>query len=307
MLPNKVLQLDYQDIAHLLEKHTDAIIEFEQENNFKFDLILAKLRNGAMSGSILANRFQLPMGVVEMPRNTSPNQFRMFLSHDIEDKLKQGKHIHLLFVDGICGTGRTLEELKIFLNTYQYKDQINVVTYCTLVDASAKTKPDIIGLEVADRFFQPPWEWRSFTPQAHLDRLEIGHIKASNELECCVGFSSQEVLQLVEEYFERDISFDWTMVFNENEAKTNTTSGISSFETIPPRMTLDECLHKYKQVIAQKAHFIEQNGLTHFIEEDLNQALLISEMCPVCHIIYIEKNSLYRIFAKETTKFDFQS
>lgn len=305
MLPNKVLQLDYEDISHLVEKHIDDITHFEQSNNIKFDSILAKLRNGTVSGSIIANRFQLSMSVIEMPRNINIENFRIFFSYDIEEKLKLGKTVNILFVDGICGTGKTLDYLKTFISHHPLKSQINIITYCTFVDSNAKTKPDIIGLEVQDRFFQPPWEWRSFTPQAHLDRLEIGDIKASNEQEYCVGFSSSETFSLVEDLFGANPKFDWTMVFSEPEGKTITSSGISSFENIPVKLNLSEAMTKYKSLIDQKQNFIEQNGLTHFIEEDINQALLIAEKCPVCHVIYIDDNNLFRIFAKKTTSKDF--
>lgn len=305
MLPTKVLQLDYQDVSHMISLHIDAIIKYQNDNNIKFELILAKLRNGTISGSILANHFQLPLGVIEMPRKINPENFRAFFSFEVEDKLKDGDTVHILFVDSICGTGKTLIELEAFLASHPYKNQIKVTTYCTLVDARAIKKPDIIGLEIADRFFQPPWEWRSFTPQAHLDRLESGNIKASNEVEFCVGFSSQKVFKLVEEHFNKNIDFDWTMIFSEADRKINTASGVSSFSNIPDKITLEEGKQKYKKLIEEKVNFVKQNGLTHYVEEDINQALLISHSCPVCHIIYLEGDNLFRVFSKEIGREDF--
>lgn len=303
MLPNKVLQLDYEDISHLVEKHIDEVINYEEAHQIKFDSVLAKLRNGTISGTIIANRFQLSMSVIEMPRNTSIDNFRVFFSYEVEEKLNNGQKVNLLFVDGICGTGKTLDYLKTFINNHPLKENINIVTYCTFVDAYAKTKPDIIGLEVQDRFFQPPWEWRSFTPQAHLDRLEIGDIKASNEQECCIGFSSEKTYNLIKEYY-KNLEFDWTMIFSEAEGKSTLLS--LSNEEIEAKLTLSEVITNYKNIIEQKTNFIEQNGLTHFIEDDLNQALLISEKCPVCHIVYMEGNNLFRIFSKKIDHNDFQ-
>lgn len=304
MLPTKVLQLDYQDVANMIWTHLDYIIDYQKNNNIKFDLILAKLRNGALAGSILANYFQIPMGVIEMPRKTNPSDFRIFFSSDVEKKLKEGKLINILFVDGICGTGKTLNELKLYVKTHQYADQIRLITYCTLVDSNAKTKPDIIGLEIIDRFIQPPWEWRSFTPQAHLDRLEEGNIKASNEIEFCVGFSSEKVSQLVKESFNEEFEFDWSIVFSGSEKK-NITSDIFSVDKLSNRITLEECKTKYKKLVEEKIFFVKQNGLTHFIEDDINQAILISQSCPVCHVIYLEDNNMFKIFAKEIGKDSF--
>lgn len=294
MLPNKVLQLDYQDISYIISKHIDSIIKYETQQDSKFDLILAKLRNGTVGGSMIANHFQIPMGVIEMPRKAKPQNFKVFFSLEIDKKLKKGELVNILFVDGICGTGQTLEELEIFINQHKYHKQINLVTYCTLVDANAKKKPDIMGLEVQDRFFQPPWEWRSFTPQAHLDRLELGNIKASEEIEFCIGFVSKKVVKMFEAYFSQNVDFDWTMIFEEADINTNDKD-----------ITLESIKNTYNKILEDKVNFIEQNGLTHFIEEDIRQALLLSQSCPVCHIIYIEKNNLFRVFAKEIDKVTF--
>jgi hypoxanthine phosphoribosyltransferase len=305
MLPTKVFQLDYQDVSQAIWTHLDYIIDYEKRNQIKFDSILAKLRNGTIPGSILANHFQIPMGVIEMPRNVSAEKFNVFFSTEIDKKLTNGEMVSILFVDGICGTGQTLIDVNNFINQHPYSKQIKLTTYCTFTDSKAKKKPDIIGLEVQDKFIQPPWEWRSFTPQAHLDRLEVGNIKASKETEFCIGFSSQFVFKLVEEHFNQNIEFDWTMVFSESDRKLSTASGVSSFEQVPAKITLEQGRNKYKKLIEEKVNFIEHNGLTHFIEDDVSQALLISQACPVCHIIYIEENHLFRVFSKSVNREDF--
>lgn len=50
-----------------------------------------------------------------------------------------------------------------------------------------------------------------------------------------------------------------------------------------------------KRVITDKVEFIRKNGVTHFIEDSLEEATVISNLCPVTHVLYIEKGHLIRV------------
>lgn len=292
MVPIKAWQLDYQDFANLVSEHVQLIEEYQEQNQIKFDIVLGKLRNGIISASIIANALQLPMGVISAPRDTSFLEYEDF----IPKKILKSKKIHILYVDNICGTGQTLHDIQKYL-IEKYKNKIHITSYVTLVDKKTKNKPDIIGYE-SEKFFQPPWEWKSFTPQSHLDRLEKNNIKASDEKENYIGFSSNQCKQRCEEALNQTIKTNWIDVF-ELEQKITTQSKISSFQIPDKPLDLIEAKNKYAPLIEKKAKYILDQGFTYFIEEDLIQALLLSEKCPVTKMVYLHDKYFYKIYGKQ--------
>lgn len=296
MLPIQVFQIDYQDISNIVSMHIDSIFDYQRDNNIVFDCVLAKLRNGTIPGSMIANYLQIPMGVIEATRENK--ECSMFLPIEIVNKIHNNEIVNILFTDGICGTGKTLALIKEYISTHSFSKNINLVTYCTFIDNKANTKPDISGLVVVDKFIQPPWEWRSYTPQVHLDRLSTNDIKGSEEKEFCFGFFDKDTKNSFLS-LQDDIVLEWDMIFLNNESKTNTASGVSSYLEIPEKITITECLTKYKNLIQEKVDFINSNGLTHYIDKDINQAIVLANKCPICHILYIENNKIFRLFSNE--------
>lgn len=290
MLPSKVFQINYQDYAFLVTKDIEKIKDWEKING-NFDFVLGKTRNGLFAASIIANELQIPMGVFEAPRHTEYINYRVFLPKDILENMSY----KVLVVDSLCGTGNTLKNIVMKLK----KDYplIDVVTYCPITDIKSFIKPNITSLEIKE-FIQPPWELKSFTPQAHLDRLENYDIKGSPEKENCFGFSDL-ILQKDIEYF-LGYSFFWNLNFEKEYEKINSTSGISvlSFE----KNNLDnihELKTTYINLLKLKEQFIKENGVTHFFEKNLKQALILSQMCAVTKIIYFEENVCFEIKAFE--------
>ena len=286
MLPSKVFQINYQDFAYLVFKDIEVIKEYEK-NKGKFDFVLGKMRNGTFPASIIANELQISMGVIEAPRHIEFSDYRIFLPYD---SLEQKKY-NVLLVDGLCGTGESLEKMKKALNK-QYP-LLNIITYCPITDIMARYKADLLGLEVSE-FIQPPWELRSFTPQSHLDRLENYDIKASEEKENCIGFSTFKIQKEVETFL--DYSFFWNLNFEKEFQKITSTSGISTLDTDHINdCDLSELKIKYGNILKTKEQFIKQNGITHFFESNLKQAILLSELCPVAKILYFENGLIYKI------------
>lgn len=285
MLPSKPFQINYEDYSFLVNKDLEKLKEW-QTNNQKFDFVLAKLRNGTFSGSIIANELQIPMGVIEAPRNKDISEFKSLIPQEFNDL----KNYTILIVDGLSGTGEVLNNLKIYINN-NYKN-FKAYTYCPIIDKNAKHKPDFNYLEI-NEFIQPPWENKSFTPQAHLDRLENYNIKGSEEKENCVGFSSINIQKEVENYM--GYNFMWTFNFEKEYFKIQSKSVISTLE-IKEINNLSELLKsKYSTIIQTKSTYIKDNGMTHFFEENLKEALILSELCPVTKIMYFENGILYTI------------
>jgi hypoxanthine phosphoribosyltransferase len=298
MVPIKAWQLDYQDFANLVWEHLSLIEDYQQKHELQFDIVLGKLRNGVISASIIANALQLPMGIISAPRSTKFTEYEDFIPKDILKK----KKINILYVDNICGTGQTLEDItKYLFNKYQNK--IHITSYVTLVDKKTKTKPDIIGYE-SEKFFQPPWEWKSFTPQSHLDRLENNNIKASDEKENYIGFSSSHCKEKCEQALSFTIKNNWIDIFELEQITTQ--SKISSISIPSKNLDLQEAKNKYAPLIEKKVQYILDQGFTYFIEEDLIQALLLSEKCPVTKIIYLQDQYFYKIYGKQQNKQNIQ-
>lgn len=301
MLPQKVFQLDYQDFSELVWRDFSKIDSYQIEKNLQFDMVLAKLRNGTVPGSIVATYLNLPMGVIEAPRNIEIEKFRIFFPYEIEEKLKNKQSVNILFVDSICGTGKLLSQITQYIKQSPYHSLLNLTTYCTITDTQAKIKPDITGL-LQDRYIQPPWEWRTFTPQTHLDRLEANDSKASEENKYALGFCSEQCQREIEALLEQPYEAQWIQVFNEAEQRVQSASGVSSMMIPQKPITLEEGKNKFRKFIQEKAEFIQANGLTHFIETDLIQAMLIAQLCPVSKIIYLNNELLFRIYANEIDK-----
>lgn len=298
MVPIKAWQLDYQDFANLVWNHLQFIEDYQNKNQLKFDIVVGKLRNGVISASIIANALQLPMGVISAPRLTEFKEYEDFIPKNILKK----KKINVLYVDNICGTGKTLTDITKYLSD-KYKNKINITSYVTLVDKKTKIKPDIVGYE-SEKFFQPPWEWKSFTPQSHLDRLENNNIKASDEKENYIGFSSSHCKEKCEQALNFNIKTNWIAIFELEPI--NTQSKISSISIPNKNLDLEEAKNKYAPVIEKKVQYILDQGFTYFIEEDLIQALLLSEKCPVTKIIYLQDQYFYKIYGKQQNKQNIQ-
>lgn len=293
MLPTKVFQLDYQDFGNLVWNDIEKIKIFAENKEIKFSAVIAKLRNGVIPGSIISNCFNIPMGVIEANRGVEPENFKLFLPSNLQE------NSNILLVDSISGTGKTLADLTLFLKS-KLKN-INVYSYVTLVDEKSKIKPDIIGT-LEKKFIQPPWEWMSFTPQSHLERLESGNIKAAKETEFFIAFSSVSCRDNVESMSGKVITSSWIKVFS-NFANDNNivqaTSGISSLVKDDP-LSLLSYKTKFKKIIDEKVSFILSGGISHYIEDNLQEAILISQECPVTHIFYFDGKNLHKIYAKKS-------
>lgn len=298
MLPTKVFQLDYQDFGNLVNNDIEKIKNFLNTNflHKPYDCVLSKLRNGMVPGSIVATTLNLPLGVIEAPRGSPITDFKVFFPTGMSDSA------HVLLVDSICGTGQTIKDLVDFLKSV--KPGLTITSYCTLVDERAKIKPNICGT-LEKRFIQPPWEWKSFTPQSHLARLENGSTKAADEKDFFIGFSSQNCRDNVESITGKLISNDWTTVFvnfADDKNLVQAPSKISSF-TIDKNapVSLQSYRTKFKKLIDEKVDFILSNGVSHYVEDNLEEAILLSQECPVTHIVYFDGHQLHKINAKKIT------
>lgn len=288
MLPSTVFQINYQDYAYLVLNDLEKIKKLQKDKSF--DFVLGKTRNGVFSASIIANELQLPMGVIEAPRHVNFSDYRIFFPHEIEEN----KTYKVLVVDSLCGTGKTLKSIKKYINEKYHL--LEIVTYCPITDINAETKPDILSLEVND-FIQPPWELKSFTPQSHLDRLENSDIKSSSERENCVGFSDFVIQNSVENFL--GYSFFWNINFQKEYEKINPISCESILSQIESD-SIKQLKTTYMDILKLKESFIKENGVTHFFDSNLKQALLLSQMCPVTKILYFENNICFKIQAFET-------
>lgn len=291
MLPSKAFQINYQDYSFLVLKDLEKIKLWEQENG-NFDFILGKIRNGIFCASIIANELQIPMGIFEAPRHMDYTKYRVFLPNEINE----GKKYKVLVVDSLCGTGETLKNIKKSIQ--EFYPLLEIVTYCPITDIKSHTKPDILSLEI-DEFIQPPWELKSFTPQSHLDRLESYDIKASPEKENCIGFSDIQLQKSIEDFL--GYSFFWNLNFEEEYEKINLNNDIPelnvSLNTFDSLQTLK---NTHMDFLKYKEQFIKDNGITHFFESNLRQALILSQMCCVTNILYFENNICFKVQAFET-------
>ena len=291
MLPNKVMQLDYNKFNSFVLRDLYQI----QKHNFTY--VVGKIRNGVFPASIIANKCNKELFFLSIPKNNKNIEFQDIdsLSH-VENKERnndsnigepqllipnylfndiKAEETTLLLVDSICGTGETLLTGKKYLESLGY----NVITYATLVDLNTKYKPDIYGL-LDDKFFQPPWESRSFTPQSHLERLAESK---SNILDAysCIGFSSRLCQLNFFDTYNLKVDIPYMKVFSESDGNQ------SDF-------TYKEANTVYKNFMEEKANYIKNNGITHFIESDWVQSIILSEKCPITEIIYFSGEDLHR-------------
>lgn len=298
MLPQQVFQLDYQDYSELVSNHINKILTYETEHKLKFDMILAKSRSGLFASSIISNLLNLSLGLIEISKdNDNVTIEQIFFPTSTKNKIKNNEKLSILFVDSTCQTGKTLNQVKKFMSK-EYPN-INLITYCTLINNQSDYLPEISGL-VVDSYIQPPWEWLSFTPQSHLERLETGFLKTA-ESSFCIGLCSENCKEELFDIVNKKYDNIWFMTFPIYEDKIATVSGISTTK-MPSSITFEQAKTTYKHVIKEKADFIKLNGLTHFIEKDLMQALLLSSEVPVAHVIFYDGKEFYKIYNKSVDK-----
>lgn len=304
MLPTKVIQLDYQDFSTIVWDSIPKILEYQKDNNIHFSCVLGKLRNGSIPASIVANELKITMGVYYAPRIELGFENEVFFPNEFLSKLGDGKVVDVLFVDSISGTGKTIIEAKKIIYE-NYGDKIKLHTYSVLCDKRAVYLSDITGI-ISEKFFQPPWEWMSYTPSSHLDRLLTGSIKGSEEDSYALGYASQSCKDSFTMTLSRDFTAKWEVIFEllDTQRQLQSSSGVSTL-TVPDNLTFEEARGRFSLLLNEKENFIKSNGLTHYIENDCVQAILLSEKCPVTHIFYFDGQELNKIYARSINKENF--
>jgi len=297
MLPTKAYQLDYMDLEFLVNSHIKSIEEFEEKKNIKFNFVIGKLRNGVFPASIIANHLDIPMFFMNAQRFNQYKDYELIFYKEYEDLLKNNTNV--LIVDSICGTGETMQNMTSYLK--EKFPNMNVYSYATLTDNRSKFKPSIDGHK-SDLFFQPPWELRSFTPEAHLDRIEYNHIKSSKENSYYMGFCSEDCKDDIEFTFNQKISGQWVDVFDvlSYQKQLNSSSGISALKVEDFKsLSFSELNGKASDYIKFQVHYILTSGFTHYVTDNLNAALLISKDCKTTNILYFDGKKIHKIKSNE--------
>lgn len=290
MLPLNAKQISYQDVGDTVWKHKQIIEKYAQENGISFDLIISKLRNGIHSGSIISTYLRLPFGVVEV--NPADGTTSILWPTDVN----RNRELNILAVDTVSNSGTSLQDMVAGI----LKEQPNakVHTYATFVAAKSVYRPSIQG-EIIAEYIQTPWEWLSYTPSSHLERLENNNDSIFSGNHNFVAISSQEALDKLEILADKKISNHSIMVYQNYAANKNVARSQSGLSTLDVNLYRNKGIDVYfgplKRVIEDKVLFITKNGVTHFIEDNLEEAVVIAQKCPVTHVLYIEKQHLIRI------------
>lgn len=303
MLPTKIMQLDYQDFSQIVVDSIPDILKYQEDRDISFSCVLGKLRNGCLAGSIIANQLNITMGVYYSPRKMLNFDIEHFLPQEIMVKIKANEVVHILFVDSICGTGDTVVEVKKVMKE-AYGENVVLHTYTALCDSRSKSLVDISGL-VGEVFFQPPWEWRANTPSTHLDRLLTGNVKGSTEDTYMLGYSSQHCKDAFLMSLGKGVKIKWEVVFEllDTQRQLQSSSGVSTLE-VPEKLTFEDARGRYSLLIDEKEKFIKTNGLTHYIENDIVQSIILAQKCPVTHVFYFDGQELNKIYSKHIDKLE---
>lgn len=290
MLPLNAKQISYQDVGNTVWKHKQVIEKYAQDKGISFDLVISKLRNGIHAGSIISTYLRLPFGVVEV--NPADGTTSILWPIDVN----RNKQLNILAVDTVSNSGTSLQDMVAGI----LKEQPNakVHTYATFVAAKSLYRPSIQG-EIITEYIQTPWEWLSYTPSSHLERLENNNDSVFSGTSNFVAISSQEALEKLEIIAGKKISSSSIMVYQNYAANKNiarSQSGLSTLNVSAYRNKgIDVYFGPLKRVIEDKVLFITKNGVTHFIEDNLEEAIVIAQRCPVTHVLYIEKEHLVRV------------
>lgn len=281
----KLFALDYQDYANIVNVDITNIKNHLEKNQLKLDLIVGKYKNGLIPATIIANNLNLELAIIQKLEQ----QFLFYKEHLDFSQIKT-----LLLVDSIVQTGESLEEIKNYI--HQFNPDIQIITYAPIVSKQALKKPDLYGL-VTEKQSQLPWQLNYFTPQAQLDRLDNNSDKTSVKNTFCVGLDSDETYSEIKPILTKDNNI-WYMSFKDTTASFNTTSGISTMN-INKKLDMKDAQGLYKKIINEKLDFINQHGLTHFIETNLEQAICIAERSPICNIVYYSNGHFYKFLIRK--------
>lgn len=281
----KLFALDYQDYANILTTDIDSIKKYLENNNLNLDIIIGKYKNGLIPATIIANNLNLEVAIIKKTND----QFVFYKEHIDMLNIKT-----VLLVDSIIQSGNSITEIKNYIN--HLYPHITVITYAPIVNKQALKKPDLYGITTEIQS-QLPWQLNYFTPQAQLDRLENNSDKTNIKNTICIGLDSDETYAEIKPILNKDKNI-WYMSFKDTTSNFNTTSGISTM-SINKKLDLKDAQSIYKKIINEKLDFINQHGLTHFIETNLEQAICIAEKSPICNIIYYNHGSFYKFFIRK--------
>lgn len=284
MMPTKVFQLDYQELEFLVNEHVSKIKEFEESKNLKFDLIISDYENSNFVGSIISNK----LNIKHVSYSLEKNKLKFF-------PLNPQNFKSILFVNTLCVNDKfnlALEKIKEKLKND------NIYSYATLVAVKNEQQVDIKGL-LSEEYFMTPWLWNTFTPESHLDRIYNNDIETYSSNTIQLGFSSEKSLFFYENFIGSIFKNEWVSIFNLEKIKSS--SVIDTLDKLNEK-TFVEYNEKINVYIKEKSKFIKENGITHFFEENINQILLLSNLCPTVFFYYIDNDYIYKVKSKKMHK-----
>ncbi len=268
MLPTKVKQIDYSEIEYIVEKVCE-----EKLQTVSFDCILTTSVSGTFVAGLISKKLNIPMYY-----SSNEEDFNI-------DNLQK-----ILLVDLVC-SDNNLNSLKEKL-TEIFKNK-QFLTFGVLVDNTSDTL-DYVGIR-QDVYYLTPWNKGSYTPQTHLSRLLDESKDAFEKNQSFVGFSSRKCYETVFLYHNKCVNISDYSIIDEDINKKITSSQINIEESTDRNLSIKDYYLRNKPYFLNKIEFINSNGITHFYEDSIRDAIILSLNCPITKIIFLDNNGLYSI------------
>lgn len=278
-----VRTFSYNEFEKIIEQSKETLVNYVKKHNIKFDYILSASKEDHIFNSMLS----VDLDIESLFLNKMDDCFKI---KDVLDKIKNTKNtLNILLVQSIFN-----EQDNIDLSEILKKSNLYVLAaFANNNEINNKSVIEVEKLiivnETKTNDIKMPWDRSQFTPLNQLEKFQdIIRVNINQNNKYFFGFSSSDFKREFDIYFPEwkkveNISFQEQSEFNEVK-KQNLFYKINSIQEY-------EILNK--DIIANKITFIEENGITEYIEENLIQAIILSSKIKVARIIFLEDGKLY--------------
>ncbi len=295
MLPTKIKTINYQEISLLIDKEFEQIQNYTKIHKLNFDFVFAKSKNAMIPGTIISNKLSIPCFSFIYPRESSIEDIELLIPKNIDKK----KKYNALLVFNILYDEEQIKIIKEFFKSKYSNIKIHILTLFSNIKLSYD-----LCLLTSNVFFQTPWELHSLTPEASLDRLLLDKKITNEENYNYIGLCDDNCKELLEQSFLFNINKSRIAIFDNNIALS---SSLVSNLDLHNNLTMLDFQNKYNKIIQSKNDMILKYGLTHFIETNIFQAILLAEKNSVCKILYFDEKKLHHIYSFECKSEEFKN
>lgn len=286
-----IKNISYSDYENILNNDRENIISYENNNNIIFNYFISVSKEDHIMNSILSlelQRSSIFLNLIDdeiIFKNLSD-----IISHN-NIKNNSPQKINILLLQSIL-------DIEIYNNILEFLQDknINLYLYSSTTKNLTYNNMNIFYGNFYQNDIRFPWDKSQFTPINELEKLS-GNIRVelNDNNKYFLGFSSSDLLQEVKIQIPHLKNFD-SISFQDKEFHNE----VIKKDNFYHMHLIEEYELLNKVILHEKINFIEKSGLTHYIESNFQQALLLSQYVKITSILYYEDHTLYQVNLNKT-------